>query len=194
MNAAGAPNAGAGNTSGGGTTAGGTGSGGAAPVAGSGGAPPSSGGTAGAGLAGGGSAGSPAVEQLLSEGKPATSDSEETGHLAALGDDGAADTRWCAANGSGGHYWQVDLGKTYVLSKLAVSWEKAAVYQFKVDGSLDNSSFTSLLDQTASSNAVADQTYPLSAAPSARYVRVTTTTLPNANIWASFFEFQVYGH
>jgi hypothetical protein len=41
---------------------------------------------------------------------------------------------------------------------------------------------------------VADQTYPLSSAPGARYVRITTTTLPDTNTWASFFEFQVYGH
>ncbi|MES1177095.1 MAG: discoidin domain-containing protein [Myxococcales bacterium] len=196
MATAGAPSAGAGGSANdGGAPSGGAASGGAAPTAGGGGAAPG-GGAAGAGPAGagGGSAGGSAVEQLLSEGKPATADSEETGHLAALGNDGATDTRWCAANGAAGHYWQVDLGKSYVLSKLNVSWEKAAVYQFKVEGSLDGSTWSSMLDQTASTNATADQAYPLSAAPSARYVRITTTTLPSSTIWASFFELQVYGH
>jgi F5/8 type C domain len=203
--AAGAPSAGAagstvgggansGGANSGGANSGGANSGGASPTAGGGGTPAGGRASAGGAGAGGGSAGGTAIEQLLSQGKPATADSEETGHLAALGDDGATDTRWCAANGAAGHYWQVDLGQTYVLSKLSVSWEKAVVYQFKVDGSLDGTSFTPVLDQTQSTNAVADQTYPLSAAPSARYVRVTTTTLPNSNIWASFFEFQVYGH
>ena len=51
-----------------------------------------------------------------------------------------------------------------------------------------------MLDETATTNATADQTYPLSATPKARYLRVTTTSLPNANTWASFFEFSVYGH
>jgi hypothetical protein len=179
----------------------------------SGGASPATGGASGTGNAGnagsagsamagasaggsGGSAGtSGGVEQLLSQGKPATADSEETakGNLATNGNDGITTTRWCAADGAGGHYFQVDLGQSHTLTKLAISWEKPVVYQFKVEGSADATTWAPILDQTQSTNSVADQTYPLPAAPSARYVRITTTTLPNANIWASFFEFQVYG-
>jgi hypothetical protein len=185
-NSGGANNGGANN---GGANNGGANNGGAS----NGGAPAA--GSAGAGQAGaGGSAGGTAIEQLLSQDKPATADSEQTGHLAALGNDGATDTRWCAANGAAGHYWQVDLGQSYTLSKLDIGWEQAAAYQFKVDGSLDGTTWTTLLDQTASTNAEASQTYPLSGGPSARYVRITTTTLPTTSIWASFFEFKVYGH
>jgi hypothetical protein len=166
-----------------------------------------SGGTAAGGSAGaaaggqtsggsGGSGGGAVTEQLLSLNKPATADSEETdkGNLAALGNDGSTTTRWCAADGAAGHYWQVDLGASYTLSKLEIIWEKAANYQFKVEGSADGNAWASVLDETATTNATADQTYPLSAAPKARYMRVTTTTLPSATIWASFFEFSVYGH
>jgi F5/8 type C domain len=157
------------------------------------------GGSAGAAAGGqssGGSGGGAVTDQLLSLNKPATADSEETtkGNLAALGNDGSATTRWCAADGAAGHYWQVDLGASYTLGKLEITWEKAANYQFKVEGSADGNAWTSVLDETATTNATADQTYPLSAAPKARYVRVTTTTLPSATIWASFFEFSVYGH
>lgn len=173
---------GRGGSSGSGVTGGSSGSGGA-------------GGSSSAGLGGGGGAGG-ATQQLLSQSKPATADSEETskGNLAALGNDGSATTRWCAADGAGGHYWQVDLGQKYTLSKLQINWEKAAVYQFKVEGSLDGSTWSLVLDQTASTNSTANQSYSLPAAPSARWVRITTTTLPNTTTWASFFEFQVYGH
>lgn len=172
---------GRGGSSGSGVTGGSSGSGGA-------------GGSSSAGLGGGGAGG--ATQQLLSQSKPATADSEETskGNLAALGNDGSATTRWCAADGAGGHYWQVDLGQKYTLSKLQINWEKAAVYQFKVEGSLDGSTWSLVLDQTASTNSTANQSYSLPAAPSARWVRITTTTLPNTTTWASFFEFQVYGH
>lgn len=172
---------GRGGSSGSGVTGGSSGSGGA-------------GGLSSAGMGGGGAGG--ATQQLLSQSKPATADSEETskGNLAALGNDGSATTRWCAADGAGGHYWQVDLGQKYTLSKLQINWEKAAVYQFKVEGSLDGSTWSLVLDQTASTNSTANQSYSLPAAPSARWVRITTTTLPNTTTWASFFEFQVYGH
>ena len=201
--------AGGGATATGGTAAslGGSAAGGAA--AGSGGAAGTgvgAGGTAGAGgasgsgaIAGarnGGASGGGGTDHLLSQGKPATADSEETskGHLAGLGNDGDTTTRWCAADGAGGHYWQVDLGQSYTLSQLKISWEKAVVYQFKVEGSPDGTAWSPLLDQTKSTNSVADQSYNLTGAPSARWVRVTTTTLPDTGTWASFFEVQVYGH
>lgn len=186
--ASGAAGAGGANTAGAGgaNTAGTGGASAGAPAAGNGGADPSGG--------SGGSAGGGAIEQLLSQGKPASADSEETGHLAALGNDGATDTRWCAANGAANHYWQVDLGQSYVLSTLTINWEQAANYQFKVEGSLDGTSWSPVLDKTQSTDATADQTYPVEGAPSARYVRITTTTLPSSAIWASFFEFKVYGH
>jgi hypothetical protein len=183
---AGASGAGASGAGTGGASAGAGGASAGGPSAGNGGGEPAAG--------SGGSAGGSAIEQLLSEGKPASADSEETGHLAALGNDGAVETRWCAANSAANHYWQVDLGQSYALSKLTISWEQVANYQFKVEGSLDGNTWSPVLDQTQSTDASADQTYPLNGAASARYVRITTTTLPSTSIWASFFEFKVYGH
>lgn len=145
---------------------------------------------------GGAGSGGTVADTLLSQGKPASADSEETtkGNLAALGNDGSLTTRWCAADGAAGHHWQVDLQASYTLSKLEIDWEKAANYQFKVEGSPDGNTWALILDETTSSNATADQTYELTATPTARYVRVTATTLPNATTWASFFELSVYGH
>ena len=132
---------------------------------------------------------------LLSQGKTATADSEQTGNLAPAGNDGSLTSRWCAANGAVGHNWKVDLGQSSTLTKLHIVWEKnATLYKFKVEGSTDNAAWVSLLDETNATSTMADQTYPLSPAPTARYVRITVTTLPDANTWASFFELQVYGH
>lgn len=175
-------------------TAGQAGSGGS--LAGSGGSAGSAAGAGNAGSAGtAGSAG--AVDRLLSEGKPSSADSEEVsqGHLAGLGNDGSLTTRWCASDGAAGHNWKVDLGAVRTLSKIQLTWEKAAVYKFKVEGSPDGTTWpTVLLDQTNSTNSVAAQTYPLTGSPTARWVRITVTALPNSTTWASFFEFAVYGH
>jgi alpha-L-fucosidase len=136
------------------------------------------------------------VDHLLSQAKPATADSEQSsqGHTADSGNDGSLTTRWCANDSATGHYWKVDLGAVSTLSKLEVTWEKALIYKFKVEGSADGNTWSPLLDQTTSSNAAADQTYPLSGSPTARWVRLTVTGLANTSTWASFFEFSVYGH
>jgi hypothetical protein len=152
------------------------------------------GGTAGATAGSGGGAGAPIVDTLISQGKTTTADSEQTGNDRAFGNDGSLTTRWCAADGAAGHYWQVDLGRSFTLGKIQINWEKAALYQFKVEGSQDGNVWVGMLDQTMSTNATANQSYTLPTAPSARLVRITTTSLPASNVWASFFEFQVYGH
>jgi len=176
-------NAGAGASSGNAGVGGGSGSAGMS--GGSGGSAPSAG-TGGVGV----------VDHLLSQAKPATADSEQSsqGHTADSGNDGSLTTRWCANDSATGHYWKVDLGAVSTLSKLEVTWEKALIYKFKVEGSADGNTWSPLLDQTTSSNAAADQTYPLSGSPTARWVRLTVTGLANTSTWASFFEFSVYGH
>ncbi|MEO8981058.1 MAG: discoidin domain-containing protein [Polyangiaceae bacterium] len=157
------------------------------------------GGAGGGGAGGGGlgNAGSGAgTEHLLSQGKAASADSEETtkGNLAGLGNDGSLTTRWAAADGAVGHYWQVDLGAADTITKVQVTWEQAFIYKFKVEGSVDGTAWSSLVDQTNSTNANAAQTYPLGVVPQARWVRVTVTGLPTSTNWASFFELSVFGY
>lgn len=172
----------------GGATAG---SGGVA--AGNGGAGTGSGGGGNGGTAGTGGTGTVA-DKVISLTKAASADSNQTGHLAADGNDASLTTRWCAADGAVGHHWEVDLGTLSTLSKLQITWEKAVNYRFKVEGSADGSVWQPLLDQSTTTNAAAVQTYPLSASPQARIVRLTVTGLPNTTTWASFFDFSVYGH
>lgn len=158
----------------------------------------SSGGSSGHGgsaSGGGGAGGSAGTEQILSRGKTATADSEQAtdGNTAAMGNDGVLSTRWCAADAATGHYWQVDLGAKHALSRIAISWEKVEVYQFKIEGSADQTTWTTLSDQTASTDQSSDQSFTLTSSPSARYVKITVTGL-NGGAWASFFEFSVYGY
>lgn len=180
-----------------GGTGGSTGGGGAS--AGSGGAKAGSGGaSAGSGGASAGNSGSAGsgtvVDTLLSRGKTASADSNEAGHPAGDGNDLSLTTRWCAANGATGHNWRVDLGELRTLSQLQITWEKAVNYRFKVEGSEDGSVWKLVLDRTTTTSTAAMQTHPLSGAPQARWVRITVTTLPDPNTWASFFDFSVFGH
>ena len=189
---AGASGSAAGGSAAGGSAAGGSAAGGSAAGASSGGTASDGGRGGSAGAATGGNAG--ATDKLLSLNQPATSDSEQIDHPAASGNDGSGTSRWCAANGSLGHYWQVDLGAAFALRKLTISWEKPALYQFMIEGSSNASAWSPLVDQTQSTNSSADQTYVVANGSVARYVRLTATGLPNANTWASFFELNVYGH
>ena len=188
----------AGDTGSSGSSAGGTG--GSTNVVGGAGNGGGASGSANGGSAGrggnGGSAGSGIVDSLLSLNRPASADSEQTseGHTAALGNDGSSTTRWCANDGATNHYWQVDLGALYTLSRIEVTWEKVAVYQFKVEGSPDNAAWSTVQDATKSTVTSGDQTFSLGQSPRARWLRITITGLQDANTWASFFEFAAYGH
>jgi len=71
-------------------------------------------------------------------------------------------------------------------------WEIAgSSYKYKIEISTDNSTWTLVADKTANTSIVQIQTDSF-AAVSARYVRITVTGL-SANVYASFYEFEVYG-
>ena len=63
----------------------------------------------------------------LAFGQPTKASSEETGknNFAKNAVDGKLSTRWCASNGSGGHWWQVDLGKVQPVSAVRLHWDDA---------------------------------------------------------------------
>ncbi|HEX3045991.1 MAG TPA: discoidin domain-containing protein [Bacillota bacterium] len=129
----------------------------------------------------------------LAQGKTASADSSQSANPAGNGNDGNTTTRWCAANSSTGHWWKVDLGSSRNITKTEVMWEKSGqVYKYKVETSMDNSTWTLRVDKTANTSTAQTQTDSFSA--SARYVRITVTGLPSTSIWASFFEFRVFGN
>jgi hypothetical protein len=152
-------------------------------------------GSSGSGGAGG-SAGGTIVELMGA----ATADSEETSptpHPAPDGNDGSPSTRWCAANGSVGHYWTLDLGAVHLLSRFEVMWEYPSQaaglpYGYVVSVSNDGATFTTSIDRSANTETLQTQTSDFPPSTSGRHVRITVTTLPTRS-WASFYEARVFG-
>ena len=75
--------------------------------------------------------------------KPTTSNYDESNQLTAdRAVDGSGTTRWSGLGlGSGNHYWQVDLGKTYAVGKIEIVWESIHV-PFTLLLSEDGENFT----------------------------------------------------
>lgn len=190
----------------GGTSGAGTGNGGAAGSGGSGGAGTS--GTAGGGT--GGAAGTSSSGGAGGTGGPivqlpgtATADSEQANpvHPASHGNDGATDTRWCAADGNAGHYWVIDLGAVHPLTRFEVMWEYPSQaaglsYGYVVSVSSDGTTYAPSIDRSTNTDTAQIQTSDFPPSTSGRYVRITVVTLPASTpraTWASFWEVRVFG-
>lgn len=127
----------------------------------------------------------------IAQGKTASADSSQSANPSANGNDGSTlNTRWCANDGSTGHWWKVDLGTISNLTGTQIKWEASAVYQYKIDLSNDNSAWTTVVNKTG--NTTAAQIMADNFSASGRYVRITVTGLPSGR-WASFYDFSVFG-
>ncbi|GAA3808992.1 hypothetical protein GCM10022403_048830 [Streptomyces coacervatus] len=128
----------------------------------------------------------------IAAGRTATASSEENskGNTAAKALDGSTTTRWSANNGSTGQWLKVDLGSQKSLTGTRIAWESAATnYRYRIEGSTDNSTWTTLADLTATTGTSQVQVSVFRA--QARYVRVTVTGLPSG-AWASIRNLEVY--
>jgi alpha-L-fucosidase len=128
----------------------------------------------------------------IAAGRTATADSEETskGNTAAKAVDGATATRWCANDGNTGHWLKVDLGSTRSLTGTRIAWELDKTnYRYRIEGSTDNSTWTTLVDNTSTADTSQVRTAVFQA--QARYLRVTVTGLP-AGVYASIRSLEVY--
>lgn len=124
-------------------------------------------------------------------GKTATASSTQSGNLASNAVDGNSSTRWCAANGNLNHWWMVDLGSSQSITGTEIMWEHGGrVYGYRIETSNDASNWTVRADKT--NNTSTSQTQTDNFTTTARYVRITVTSL-QASTWASFFEFRVMG-
>ncbi|MFE2411714.1 alpha-L-fucosidase [Kitasatospora sp. NPDC059408] len=135
----------------------------------------------------------PVVPTDIARGCPATADGSETSHgnVPANAFDGDTSSRWCAADGNTGHWLQADLGSVRPVTGARIAWELPGhAYQFRIDGSADGSTWSTLADLTGNSSAVQVQTATFTAWT--RYVRVTVTGGVNANTWASIRSLEVY--
>ncbi len=103
--------------------------------------------------------------------------------------DGSADTRWCADSGAFPQSLKADLGQVRHVTGITLLWETpGGGYQFRVEGSPDGATWTTLLDATGGAG-VGDG--PLAITPTdARFVRVTV--MGSRVGWASLREFQIH--
>jgi chitosanase len=131
-----------------------------------------------------------AAETLLSQGKPATSSSNE---LSSLGPGNAVDgntgTRWASAEGVDPQWIRVDLGGTKTITHVNLSWEAAYGKSYQVQTSADGSAWTNVFSTTTGNGATDDLT---GLNGTGRYVRVLGTAR-GTTYGYSLWEFKVYG-
>jgi hypothetical protein len=131
-----------------------------------------------------------ATESLVSQGRPATSSSVETSALGpANAVDGKTTTRWASQEGVDPQWIRVDLGDTFTISHVRLTWEAAYAKAYTVETSADGTSWQAIYSTTTGDGATDDLT---GLAGSGRYVRVNGTKRGTAYGY-SLFEFQVYG-
>ncbi|MCG5461512.1 ThuA domain-containing protein [Micromonospora sp. MED01] len=124
----------------------------------------------------------------LARGKPARASSFEGAFTAANAFDGVAGTRWGSAFGDP-QWIDVDLGATYAINRVKLTWEAAYGSGYQIQTSPDGVNFTTVRTVTGGDGGVDDLT---GLSGSGRYVRLLGTTRGTA--WGySLFEFEVYG-
>ncbi|WP_433296034.1 discoidin domain-containing protein [Actinoplanes sp. CA-030573] len=130
-----------------------------------------------------------AAEVVVSQGKPATASSTETANGYQPGEavDGNNGTRWASA-WSASQWFQVDLGATTSVSRIAINWEAAYATAFTIQFSTNGSTYTNAYSTTTGTGGQQS----IAATGSARYVRINLTTRALANYGYSFWEFQVF--
>jgi len=132
----------------------------------------------------------------LAGSKPAQSNSVqiEYGHKASHVTDGDSETRWCAANGDTGAWWQVDLQAVQEIGFLMIELEKEVkLYGYTVEASRNGTDWQAVVTKPTSRQ-------PRWGGPrrafhevrtQARYVRITFNELRD-EVWPSIREFGAF--
>jgi hypothetical protein len=140
--------------------------------------------------------------QHIALNKPATADATENAtNTPDKAVDGNLTTRWAAPNNATAtapHWWEVDLGKNYILNKIAVQWFDSETnhrtYRYTVTAKKSGeTAYTSIVNRSnndqlgLATDVIADET--------GRYVRIniTGTKENNAYNYPSIYEVQIYG-
>jgi len=126
--------------------------------------------------------------QLLSATATASSSGPAGG--ANLAVDGNMLTRWESAHGVDPSWITLDMGANYALSEVIIHWEAANAATYEIQGSADNSNWTTLSIETG--GVFGDRTDNVSVSGAYRYVRMyglTRTSVYGYSIW----EMEVYG-
>ncbi len=106
--------------------------------------------------------------------------------------DGNAGTRWESAQGVDPSWISVDLGAQFALSSVVIDWEAANAANYQIQGSNDNSSWTTMTARTGGTFGNRTDSNPVIG--TYRYVRIYGTTRSVGNNWGySIFELKVFG-
>jgi glucose/arabinose dehydrogenase len=121
--------------------------------------------------------------------KPATASSVESeSYPASAAADGSLTTRWSSAF-SDPQWIQVDLGQTYSIDRVKLTWEAAYGSAYQIQTSTNGTTWTTVRSVTGGNGGEDDNT---ALGASGRYVRINGTARGTA--WGySLFEFEVYG-
>ncbi len=138
------------------------------------------------------SATTPGTPVLLSQGRPTTALTFQTGNDPFKANDGDLATRWAANGPNFPSWWRVDLGTNCNLSSVTIDWYGAGgrSYQYKIEVSTNDIDYVLAVDKTGNTS-VNNSNDPLAA--TARYVRITVTGGSQVGGYASFYECLVYG-
>jgi hypothetical protein len=130
---------------------------------------------------------------VVSQYKPATASSAESGNPAANANDGGPTTRWAASSTAYPQWWKVDLGASYNLTRTDINWYNSSsrAYKYKIEVSPDNIAYTTVVDKTGNTT-YGDTSDSFTA--TGRYVRITVTGCTSGSVFASAYEIKVYGN
>ncbi|GIF03821.1 discoidin domain-containing protein [Actinoplanes siamensis] len=132
--------------------------------------------------------GAQAAETLVSQNKPVTASSSEwAGTPATAAVDGDNGTRWSSAFAAS-QWFQVDLGASTSVSRIAINWEGAYAKAFTIQFSTDGATYTQAYATTTATGG--QQSVTVSG--TARYVRINLTQRALEAYGYSFWEFQVF--
>ncbi|WP_338130478.1 discoidin domain-containing protein [Cohnella ginsengisoli] len=124
----------------------------------------------------------------VSQGKPVIASSNNAPSSdPAMAADGDEATAWVAANGDLPQFLQVDLGRSYHLSRIEQLYLTNDPWKYTLEGSNDGTDWTMLADR--SDNAVQGPSFADDVAGSYRYVRVNM--IAGWGNWATMKEFKV---
>ncbi len=130
----------------------------------------------------------------IGKGKTIVASSEETNNGTLLkatnANDGNTATRWSSLFADP-QWIRIDLGATYLISQVTLTWEAASAKNYTIDVSSDGSTWSTISTKTnMATGARTDDITGLSG--SGRYIRMNGTAR-NTTYGYSLFEFKVYG-
>ncbi|MBB5031863.1 DUF7133 domain-containing protein [Prosthecobacter vanneervenii] len=121
----------------------------------------------------------------------ASSEEKGKGNYAWKAVDGDDNTRWCANNPNYPQWLQLELEKPQALTGIQTVWENAGVYQFKVEGSSDGKTWSTLVDGSSNANK-APYTNEFAKVEGIRFVKIHALGKTSGG-WASIREVRLQG-